>query len=47
MLLGLMSLFGGNSDKKKKKSHKSCYRRAKRDESWLDYAWFHDHGQSI
>ena len=47
LLLGLLSLFGGNSDKKRKKSRKSYRRRTKRDNSWLDYAWFHDHNQRI
>ena len=40
--LFLMWLFGGKSDKKKKKR-----RQRRKDDSWLDAAWFHDHGQKI
>ena len=42
LLLGLflMWLFGGKSDKKKR-------RQRRKDDSWLDAAWFHDHGQRI
>ena len=40
--LFLMWLFGGKSEKKKKKR-----RQRRKDDSWLDAAWFHDHGQSI
>ncbi len=44
LLLGLflMWLFGDKSEKKKKQR-----RRRRKDDSWLDTAWFHDHGQSI
>lgn len=33
-------------DKKPCRKKKS-YRRYKKDNSWLDNAWFHDHGQHI
>jgi len=44
LLLGLflMWLFGGKSGKKKKQR-----RQRRKDDSWLDAAWFHDHGQKI
>lgn len=39
----LTKKFGGNRPQyKKRNSYKS-----RRDNSWLDYAWFHDHGQNI
>lgn len=49
-ILLIMAAFGGDSDSKKKvcKKRKSYSRRTKRDNySWVDYAWFHDHHQSI
>lgn len=39
--LFLMWLFGGKSEKKKQR------RQRRKDDSWLDAAWFHDHGQKI
>lgn len=44
LLLGLflMWLFGGKSKNKKKQR-----KRRKKDNSWLDYAWFHDHNQKL
>ena len=41
----LCALFDDH-DKKPSKSRKS-YRKYKKDNSWLDNAWFHDHGQHI
>ena len=39
--LFLMWLFGGKSEKKKQR------RQRRKDDSWLDAAWFHDHGQRL
>lgn len=39
--LFLMWLFSGKSEKKKQR------RQRRKDDSWLDAAWFHDHGQKI
>lgn len=39
--------FDDSGGKKYKKSRKTYYRRTKRDNSWLDAAWFHDHGQRV
>ena len=40
-----------DSDSKKsnatKKTNKRKERRARRNDSWLDAAWFHDHNQSL
>jgi hypothetical protein len=36
-------MFGGSKKKDKKKGR----RKKRNDDSWLDYAWFHDHGQQI
>ena len=52
LLLGLilMGVLGDNdnsSSNSRKRSKKSYSRRSKRDDSWLDYAWFHDHNQNI
>lgn len=47
ILLGLMTmaaLDGGSKSKKDKKSYK---RKAKKDNSWLDAAWFYDHNQKL
>lgn len=41
----LCALFDDH-DKKPSKPRKS-YRKYKKDNSWLDNAWFHDHGQHI
>ena len=50
-LIGLLAMaaFGGdsNGNKNRKKSKRSYSRRTRRDDSWLDAAWFHDHGYSI
>lgn len=32
---------------KKPNRRKKSYRRYKKDSSWLDNAWFHDHSQSL
>lgn len=42
----LCALFDDHDNKPRKKTRKS-YRKYKKDDSWLDNAWFHDHGQSI
>ena len=34
-------------DKKPCRKKKKSYRRYKKDNSWLDNAWFHDHSQHI
>ena len=50
LLLGLMTmaaLDNSSKSKKKGKNKKSYNRRTKKDGSWLDAAWFHDHGHSI
>ena len=51
LLLGLilMGVLGddNNSSNSRKRSRKSYSRRSRRDDSWLDYAWFHDHNQNI
>lgn len=48
-LLGLMAMAvcdkGSNSKKKDKKSKKR--KTTRKNNSWLDAAWFHDHGQHI
>lgn len=46
ILLGLMTMaaLDGSKSKKDKKSYK---RKAKKDNSWLDAAWFHDHNQKL
>ena len=47
-LLGLLAMAAcDKSSKPKKKGKKSYSRRVKRDNSWLDAAWFHDHNQRI
>ena len=33
-------------DSSSKKSRKKSYRRYKKNDSWPDAAWFHDHGQT-
>ena len=51
-LAAIMAMFAdskitkGNNKKsyKKSKKHRSSYRK---DNSWLDAAWYHDHGQRI
>lgn len=45
----LLKIFGdgSNSNKKYKKQKKTYRHRMRRDESWLDVAWFHDHGQTL
>ena len=50
LLIGLflMGVLGDdNNSNSRKRSKKSYRRRSKRDDSWLDYAWFHDHNQNI
>lgn len=32
---------------KKPRSKKKSHRKYKKDKSWLDNAWFHDHGQHV
>lgn len=32
---------------KKPRHKKKSYRKCKKDKSWLDNAWFHDHGQHV
>ena len=34
-------------DSDSKKTNKRKERRARRNDSWLDAAWFHDHNQSL
>ena len=41
----LCALFDDHDKKPSRK--KKSYRRYKKDNSWLDNAWFHDHGQHI
>lgn len=37
-----------DDDSGSKKNRKKSYpRRYKKDDSWLDYTWFHDHGQNV
>ena len=42
----IAAAFGDDTDSKKngKKSYRHKY---KKDDSWLDYAWFHDHGHNV
>lgn len=37
----------GNKPRRKYNSRKNYSRRYKKDSSWLDAAWFHDHNQSL
>ena len=48
LLLGLITMaarYGGS--KAKKNNKKADRRKAKKDNSWLDAAWFHDHNQNL
>jgi len=47
ILLGLMTMAALDGGSKSKKNKKSCRRKAKKDNSWLDAAWFHDHNQNL
>lgn len=52
LLLGLIAIAAldgdSKSDKKNNKSNKKSRRRkSKKDDSWLDAAWFHDHNQNL
>ncbi len=48
LLLGLMTMAALDGGSKSKKNNKKSYRRkAKKDNSWLDAAWFHDHNQNL
>ena len=47
LLLGLMTMAALGGDSKSKKNKKSYRRKAKKDNSWLDAAWFHDHNQNL
>ena len=44
-----MAAFGDNSNgnKKYRKQRKTYRRRVRKNDQWMDYAWFHDHGQRI
>ena len=44
LMMIIVALF---DDHDKKPKHKKKSRRNKKDKSWLDNAWFHDHGQHI
>lgn len=47
-IIFMMILCAIFDDHDKKPCHKKkSYRRYKKDNSWLDNAWFHDHGQHI
>ena len=42
------SKFSRNNKNNKSDRKKKTYRRkTRKDDSWLDAAWFHDHGQDI
>jgi hypothetical protein len=41
----IAAAFGDDSGSKK--SRKKSYRRYKKNDSWLDAAWFHDHDQRL
>lgn len=48
LLLGLMTMAALDGGSKSKKNNKKSYRRkTKKDNSWLDAAWFHDHNQNL
>lgn len=42
----IIAAFGDSSNNKRYKKQKKSYRHS-RNSQWLDYAWFHDHGQKI
>ena len=47
-IIFMMILCAIFDDHDKKPCHKKkSYHRYKKDNSWLDNAWFHDHGQHI
>ena len=46
-LLGLITMAALSGEAKTEKKKKSYRRKSKKDDSWLDAAWFHDHNQRL
>lgn len=47
LLLGLMAMAALGDNKKTEKKKKKSGKNYRKNDSWLDMAWFHDHNQSL